>query len=147
MAKEMITQKCGCEKEFNLVGKMADRERKAAWLKQQVCGKCKIEANLAELPASSVALVELTGSEKQIAWATTIRAKQIAILEGIRERVQGNKGKASEADFDALMGGLQSVITKYAGVTSSRQWIDMRDWGEAEYNGEIHTAYQAAKKA
>ncbi len=41
MGKYNVTHKCGCEKEYQLFGKIADRERKIEYLKDVNCYKCE----------------------------------------------------------------------------------------------------------
>lgn len=69
---------CGHEGKVNVIGKMKDREWKVNRLFSEVCEECRKkeqdEANKEALDkASKYDFPELTGSEKQVAWANTIR--------------------------------------------------------------------------
>lgn len=72
------------------------------------------ENKAVEEKASELSLPELSGSPKQIAWASTIRAKIIVAL---------NEQKADEAHQEALKDFIAWVISSY---TDARYWIDHR---------------------
>lgn len=79
MAKYNVTYKCGCTETISLVGKIADRERKIEWYKTVECPHCRALA--AQSEAKSNDMVNLEGSEKQIAWASDIREKAVNVVE------------------------------------------------------------------
>lgn len=90
MAKYTITHTCGHQKVYQIVGAIADRDRKVAWLESQDCPECRKAAEKAaaesaaeKSPFAEIATAELTGSEKQIAWAKDIRNKVISELPSI----------------------------------------------------------------
>ena len=82
--KYEVKMSCGHVETVELFGKTADRERKIAWLeKNGICEECKkAEREAADRAAAESAKengwVELKGSEKQIAWAESIRAEKMA---------------------------------------------------------------------
>lgn len=78
----MVTYKCGHVAEVQLFGKMEDREKKIAWYATIDCPECQAEAKAEE--AKAAGLPELTGSEKQIAWALSIRQKFVDEVEAIK---------------------------------------------------------------
>lgn len=93
MAKYIIKHICGHEKETQLYGKHTDRDSKFAWMQDHVCPDCfkaqkekerankekerqpeiQAENQLAEIFSQEMSLPSLCGSEKQIAWAQSIR--------------------------------------------------------------------------
>jgi hypothetical protein len=86
MAKYEITRNCGHTETHQITGNSRDREWRIKWLERHDCGACfgakRVEASKAEGAAALVALGDtasklptLTGSEKQVTWATQIRAK------------------------------------------------------------------------
>ena len=84
-----ITHTCGHEQTHFIAGFASQQERKATWLRTTVCGACyrkqRQEENERDAAASQQAvahlsLAPLNGSERQVSWATTIRAKRIALL-------------------------------------------------------------------
>lgn len=85
MGKYLITYKCGHTKEVQLYGKIEDRIKKLEWMEQHaLCSDCNREGmkekHLQEYKKAlqeSGSLPILQGSEKQVAWAITIRQKWI----------------------------------------------------------------------
>ena len=82
MAKYEGTYSCGHSGVINVIGKMRERQRKIDYVFSQICPKCakeERERKIAEENKNSKELSheygfpELTGTEKQIAWANTIR--------------------------------------------------------------------------
>lgn len=84
MAKYTIMHKCGHEAVRQLYGPTADRRRKIEWLEQQKCDACQQAEHDAATDAyeTRAGLPELTGSEKQIAWARDIR---VGVFRCLRE--------------------------------------------------------------
>ena len=76
MANYTITYACGHEGSVNLYGSYDERDRKIAWLETQDCPHCKKAKLIARVDSITEEknLPELSGSEKQIAWAKEIRA-------------------------------------------------------------------------
>lgn len=86
------TFNCGHEGRVDITGPSKDRQRKADWRFNDSCYECKTERRLEERKkrqqeavgrAMSMQLPPLQGSEKQIAWATTLRDQLIKKFEGI----------------------------------------------------------------
>lgn len=75
MANYTVRHNCGHDEAINLVGKHADRERKIGWMEKQDCRACwqAAQAKTAQVHAGQVGLPDLTGSERQVAWALTLR--------------------------------------------------------------------------
>lgn len=110
-----IKHSCGHEQAHDIVGIFAvDYDRQAARLARQKCKPCYVGAKRATEQAKAtldtaivgdLALVELQGSPKQVAWAETIRVKRIAALHHT---------------------GCEAV-TRLAGITEAKWWIDHRE--------------------
>ena len=87
MSKETIHYACGHTGTENLVGNRKDRARRAKWLgENRVCPDCdekeRAAANAAAAVANAAAgLPPLEGSEKQAAWAESIRKRMLAELD------------------------------------------------------------------
>lgn len=123
--KTYVTFSCGHEETVQLYGSVAERDRKAEWMSRACkCSACKAADREAENAkaveaASANGRPALTGSEKQVAWATTIREKMVSELMKYRTDVTGvddAKGK-----FDAAM------VKFLAANTKAGWWIDNRD--------------------
>ena len=113
MAKYTITYKCGHTAEVNLYGKLADREAKIAWYKTIDCPECRAKA--AANDAKDNGLAELTGSPKQVSWASDIRTEKLTDAEKFAPKVTKNK--------DMFI----SAIDKMKNETSASWWIDRRN--------------------
>lgn len=96
---------CGHTYTYNIYGPGNDRPRKAAWLATRPCPDCQRAAELAQAQQATAQLPALTGSEKQIAWATKIRAEVFA-------------------QADALTSDTTEICDWLATQTSAKWWID-----------------------
>ncbi len=114
MAKYEVQHSCGHTETISLFGKTADRERKIEWLEREgLCSECykemlekkrNEEREAAQKRAEE--LPELQGTEKQIAWAITLRDKVMQELDTVNV-------DADEREF-------------LVNQTDVRYWIDTR---------------------
>jgi hypothetical protein len=127
MAKYPVTYGCGHEGVLHLAGKDADRQWEIRRAEEGLCPECyeaeRIAARAAKNAASKAASEELglpalTGSIRQVEWATTIRQQTAELLEQkFRPAISaGNKGT-----FD------RAVAMLFADRTSASWWIDRRE--------------------
>ena len=121
MAKYDVTYACGHTETVNLYGKTSERERKIAWMEENcicpACYKAEQQAKAAETNAA-YDLPELVGTEKQVAWAETLRAeifKEIADLE----KKAGMPAVEADGKFAEFFVWLKSQ-------KEARFWIDNR---------------------
>lgn len=127
MAQWTITRTCGHAVTEQIYGKSADRERRANWLAAQPCTTCKRTAELAEAQAASTDLPALVGSDKQIAWATTIRHAGLASIEAtLREFERQATGIPAET-IEQQRALFRAYRETLVGQTSAAWWIDHRD--------------------
>ncbi len=139
------TYSCGHEGRTNIVGPEKNRQQKADWIFSRLCPECHKKEKQAELQrrmidaeekSKNMDLPTLTGTEKQIAWANTLRVKIIEKIEnsiaktdesklnnflfcrrdGSKEIISTTKGE--------MMCALDYAVKKY---TDARFWIDNRD--------------------
>ncbi|WP_132897175.1 hypothetical protein [Sphingomonas sp. PP-CC-3A-396] len=113
--EQRIIHACGHEQAHHLTGFDSQQERKANWLKTTTCRDCFVAEKRAEEVAaaalssaavSHLALPPLTGTDRQIGWASTIRTKRLAALTNSN----------SDADCNACLR-----------ITDAKWWIDCRD--------------------
>jgi hypothetical protein len=126
MAKCNVTHACGHTSEHNLFGPYKERDRRAQWLAGQDCPTCEAErreaakraANAAATQAAQEAgLPELLGSEKQIAWAESIRLKALGeAQEAIEKNANTPERRAQVAP----------LMAQLKGENSAAWWIDNR---------------------
>lgn len=122
MAKYTITHTCGHTEEVQLFGPYKDRESRIKWLESKPCPDCiKAAATQAANEASAErGLAPLTGTDKQTAWAVTIREgvyKCIDMLAGVAD-------KFGNAEATKMVAGWTAELDKH---TEAKWWIDNRD--------------------
>lgn len=114
MAKYTVTYKCGHTAEIQLYGKESERQRKIAWYATIDCPQC--DASRQKEIAQTSGLPTLSGSEKQIAWATKLRNNALGILNTrIEQLPEANKSIISDLRDKWI-----------AKETASAYWIDNR---------------------
>ena len=120
MAHYTINHTCGHAEEVQLFGKLEDRYRKIEWLETLPCKACRAKA---EVEAASKIEDELKpqpitiGSEKQIAWARSIRAQFLTSVK--------------EINFDATK--VVALMDTKAELSKAEWWIDRKDQTGTDY--------------
>ena len=80
---------CGHEGRINIIGPTKDRQRKADWYFSNVCPECykkylkeerENKNKEAAEKSAEMELPKLIGTEKQVAWANSIRIEKINAL-------------------------------------------------------------------
>jgi len=121
--EQLITHACGHEQAHYLTGFASQQERKVRWLRTTTCRPCFIagrkaeQAEAAQRDGAVIAhldLPALVGSDRQVGWATTIRAGRMAALV------------ATPVACDA------EALRRCAAITEAKWWIDHRDLTDAE---------------
>ena len=127
MAQYTVTHTCGHQQVHQLYGPIKDRQGKVEWLQTTVCTECyKSEQTQKRAEqsaqAAQVATTEgwptLIGTEKQIAWAETIRAEILGHLPALRQRL--------EAGTEAQRTETETHIAALIGHTDAAWWINHR---------------------
>lgn len=126
MAKYHVTHTCGHEVEHALFGPYEGRRRRIEELTGNPCPDCQetkrteataaANAEAAEA-ASKAGLPKLTGSEKQVAWAETIRMKAIAEAEAAIARTATTPERQEQ---------VAPLLAKLKAQTDSGWWIENR---------------------
>jgi hypothetical protein len=132
MAKYIVKHTCGHQVGVQLFGKYADREKRIAWLETQECDECRRAKANAEAATMKEArgLQDLTGSEKQVAWANTIREKAYKCLDTLTQFATNDQAKAM----------METWKSKMDAETTAKWWIDNR------YNIPTDSHPQAARE-
>lgn len=143
MAKFDITYRCGHTGTEDIQGPQKDRARKAEYAATKLCPACfttQQEATRRETQEAAKSanaadgLAALTGSEKQIAWAETLRADRLAAME------------AMLATYTQAPAELVAAIRTWARQqTAATWWIDHRDLSIANFVREAIVAVRAAQ--
>lgn len=134
MAWYDITYKCGHTKSVQIMGKREDREKKIAWLEDQICWDCECakRAEKAKAEAAENDFPKLTGSEKQIRWAEQIRVEKYqSIMEAIdRAEKDWEQLPADDKRKEALRGKFDhsrmAVDYWVSTQTAAKDWIEGR---------------------
>lgn len=112
----------------------ADRreaEDKAEWMATRPCMDCVREERDAAARATDAKLdmAPLTGSEKQVAWAETIRSRTMAQAQA-KLRAAERKGRTGAAD------GWRDVVDAISSQASAAWWIEHRYEGLRALSGK-----------
>jgi len=134
MANYSITYSCGHTADKQLYGRERDRQNYIAWAARSAeCPACRKAdaARQTEEIEQEHALPRLTGSEKQIAWARTIRARLIASVVAAVEQARSDAAhrpvplteeQVRQAD-EQTAAVMQALYAK----TGASWWIDARE--------------------
>jgi hypothetical protein len=137
-----VKRSCGDSEIVQIFGTNAhgERDRKVAWLESQPCYKhCQEQAVAAAILLSEkLELPKLEGSEKQIAWAITIRSKFVKSLMEWADEYSGRLARGikdnkiteeyAEDQRQLFIGLGQRMVSS----TQAKFWIDNRDLGVKE---------------
>ncbi len=131
MARYTITYSCGHTADKQLFGKIDDRDNYINWCKaHKLCPECQrkqLEAKRAAQTrkateeASALNLAELTGSEKQIAWAITIRSKVLALID---EFIKDADKYKAHPDYNRFLSAWAALKAEIVANTSAKYYID-----------------------
>lgn len=137
MAKYSVEFSCGHTETVQLFGKTSERDRKIEWYENHgCCSACYAAKKDAERKAANdaaseksaeLALPELTGSEKQIAWANTIRVNELTEFDERSARVLKKVSVLSPAAQQEILDAILLQRSELVAKTEAKFWIDNRD--------------------
>jgi uncharacterized protein YfaT (DUF1175 family) len=137
MAKYLITHACGCEQTIQLFGKSSERDWRIQKEEQKLCPECYAKAQQAERQKAGEQAAQLNfqmgckpleGSEKQVAWAETIRFSRLDALQTIiQETAARVEAQAVDPKFVGVLEAMRETMAWASGITDSKWWIDHRD--------------------
>jgi len=134
MAKYKIEHICGHSEDTQIYGPTRERQGKADWLASRDCAECyarKLQQQRAEASTQAAAqsaaagLPALTGSDKQIAWAESIRAAAAAILMPLRDKLR-NPPRALSVEETAAQASAISIVESVLARADAHEWIESR---------------------
>jgi len=120
-----ITRSCGHVETHSLYGKQSLRDWKVARLESEPCLKCRNGA--AAVANQSAGLPALTGSEKQIAWAESIRAAALPRISSSVASIQNDALLFDEIQRAVVLDAAILIEEEWRTCTSASDWIDSRD--------------------
>lgn len=121
MAKYEIHHCCGHTRTVNIYGHNQKREETIEWLESQLCPDCQREHDNAESAKKAAAENRpvLTGSEKQVAWANTLREEVIS-------EIGAERGTAAERKLRGVLDLVTTGTTKSDPVDTVIEAIERR---------------------
>lgn len=158
-----VTFACGHTATVELFGKTSDRERKLQRMAEGLCPDCYRAQQEAERKATSEAaaeeakkqgFAELKGSEKQIAWAETIRARYMEKLEELGKklneqdkhlRIKATWNDEQKARHEMVFHLVDAMGRAYAHIDSAKVIIDDRNADPASVLRKAMVEIQAVK--
>lgn len=113
-----ITYRCGHAGTVYLVGPHRARESRLQYLASGNCVDCyrRQSTQVAQEQAHEMELPVLVGSEKQIAWAETLRVRQLTEIEAWVETQEKNP------NYQKILQAVEHISCE----TSAKQWIEWR---------------------
>lgn len=132
MAQYTIKQACGHSVTTQIYGSNSHGERdyQERRIASQMCKECERAEQLAEAQQDTQSMAALTGSEKQIKWATTIRATALrSMSEFIATDViaQAHTHGIEQSKIDEAAAMYLGLVNKVMAHTSASWWIDRRN--------------------
>lgn len=121
---------CGHYGDVELFGKGKDRESRLEWLATQDCPDCRECAHQAQTAKSAAAAAALNfpalrGTQKQVAWAETIRMQ---LYNGwMKELDWLKKRAATDAGADNVKQAQDVIEYTILNAVSASEWIDSRN--------------------
>lgn len=132
MSKYTVTRACGHTDTVNIGGKVSERDRLAGYEASKLCSDCYAAKLAADRLASTAAAMAsakeaglpiLLGSEKQVAWAETIRANMLKMTEYLpRFDALENAGT-----LDPVQAATKRMLLRIQVCNSAKWFIDHRD--------------------
>lgn len=139
MAKYDVTHSCGHEVTHQLYGKtkgFGGRESRLEWLETQPCLECRDKERAEQRAAESASaaeanqsagLVALSGSEKQIAWAESIRRPVIEHLRSVDGDPSIIDERLSETARGEIRDAIALLVAEVVEQAEAKWWIDNRE--------------------
>lgn len=121
MGRYKVTHQCGHIEDVQLYGSYVERERRIKWLESQDCPECRKAKGdaCAEDARRKRGLSELNGSEKQVAWANSIRESVYKCLDTVESLANGSNTEQARIMVDGWREKMDSI-------NSAKWWIDNR---------------------
>lgn len=134
MGRYQIDHRCGHTASVEITtGKSADRARRAAWLATQDCDECGRARQLETAREANAGLPALVGSDKQVAWAESIRAKLVPQIDAAEADFQARVDEANaagrgSAKLGDVWAAIQADVAALRSEPAARWWIDNKDY-------------------
>lgn len=118
-----VTHSCGHVAEYDMRGMSSrDRDWRIRCLERQPCEACQLEAVMEW--GRERGLPDMTGSEKQVAWAAWIRKSQIQQAERAMEEARRRDQRKPNPE---AMATLAQALENIQAIPEAKWWIDHRE--------------------
>ncbi len=133
-----VTRSCGHQEWVRSSALLRERDSVIARESRKLCAECYAaqrqqeaaeRAAQAQQAAQAQSLPQLTGSDKQVAWASDIRQQMLAAIADLRKQAQAAV-ENPERDPHRTAPVVLAVIDEMLRTAEARWWIDNRnaDW-------------------
>ena len=128
MGWSRLTYSCGHIEDVQLYGPYKDRAYRVQQASGRTCKECARESHAGEAVAAAVSnrlagLPRLTGTDKQIAWAESIRAAKLQEVDTLLAQVAADPRAQEEPSLLTLYGKLADLVR---GQSSASYWINYK---------------------
>lgn len=133
MPKVTVTHSCGHQERHDLTGNASTRAWRAGRLAEDLCSDCFRAAREAESAAAAASAAEaglppLRGSDRQVQWAETIRAKKLHVIaRALVADLSPLEVSTLWGDADPADPALPGLVDALHAMDSAHWWIDGRD--------------------
>lgn len=124
-----VTRSCGHEEEVQLIGPNARREAELSRMRRTPCDACAARAAREADEADGMAPV--SGSDRQVPWASDIRRRLLDSLSSLRSQVEADPGylRATDEQRTAIAAAFEEAAGKLRSEESARWLIDHESAG------------------
>ena len=148
MAQYDVTYACGHTGTVQLYGPMRDRRWKLDREREKLCRACYVAGRrkAEKQEAKAMGLPRLAGTEKQVAWARSLRSKRLAEMAKFRERTESlaqrslDDGSTTPDEVAQGMKMLDGLDARLQLAADARWWIDKRHYTLKGLLQEMHTS-------
>lgn len=126
-----VTYRCGHTTDVQIVGKKESREREVYGYTYRDCPECGKAA--AVKAAEENGLPQLVGTDKQIAWANTIRAAKLKALKEIADKTEQLLAQLPQYLADKIAeGGNEETLRATAKIAEAKGQAKVNEYTQAK---------------
>lgn len=129
MAKYTVKFSCGHVAEVNLYGPEVERQRKIRHMREcWLCPACYEQSKLNEIASleAELGLPALTGSDKQVQWARSLRKEYLSnFFRWFNEIVERNSKHGCDTSYDLQM--VEKFKIWLRTKNAAKFWIDLQN--------------------
>lgn len=146
MAWYNVIHTCGHDERVQLYGAGKERNRRIEYMEQGLCIDCyrAQQRERAEQQTAGLDIPTLTGTDKQLGWATTLRAERLKQIAEWRSYLASHAqtdtpDPARNAHNQALLDTILAILRRIEQEPSAHRWIGHRQDSLREIVREVAT--------